>query len=414
MKKPFLPIVLGSDENAYGTVRLFREKYDVRPLLVCTRRLLPTRDSNLFDIEQIDDFDRETVFPAALLAILKKQKEHYEKLLVVACSDYYAGMMAKYYDSFEGLVANRFLSPELLDQLDTKDKFYALCEKNGMDYPKTLAVAKEERKSALDRIDFSFPIVVKPENSNAGDYLHCSFEGKKKVFFFRSAQEYQERIDCMNRTDYSGNLILQEFIPGGDSAMRTVNCYSDANGKVRRMCLGQPILEEYAPKMIGNYAAILTREEEAVYRMVKNFLEAIGYVGFSNFDMKYDRRSGKYMLFEINPRLGRSSFFVRGAGLNMMQALVEDVIENKPYDLVLGKEGALWTAVPKTVLRRYVEDPKLKQEALSLWKKGKVTRTLFCREDKSLRRKFRIWRYYLSNIRVYRKYYFNKEEIEKC
>ena len=38
-KKDFLPIILGSDENAYGTARLFQEAYHVTPLLLCTQQL---------------------------------------------------------------------------------------------------------------------------------------------------------------------------------------------------------------------------------------------------------------------------------------------------------------------------------------------------------------------------------------
>ena len=35
---------------------------------------------------------------------------------------------------------------------------------------------------------------------------------------------------------------------------------------------------------------------------VKNLLEDLHYVGFSNFDIKYDKRDGKYRFFEINTR----------------------------------------------------------------------------------------------------------------
>ena len=55
-KKDFLPIILGSDENAYGTARLFQEAYHVTPLLLCTQQLVPTRGSHLFLCRIIPDF----------------------------------------------------------------------------------------------------------------------------------------------------------------------------------------------------------------------------------------------------------------------------------------------------------------------------------------------------------------------
>lgn len=406
----FLPIILGSDENAYGNVRLIHEAYQVRPLLLCTRLLIPTKYSHLFNLVQIDNFDREDVFPGALLSILQKHTAPDRKLIVIPCSDYYAGMLSRHYDKFQGLIANRFISEKLLATLDTKDKFYALCDQYGLDYPKTVVCEPHERESALDRIDFQFPIVVKPENSNDYEYLNCDFEGKKKVFFFQTRDDYLRMIRSMNTSDYRGKLIIQEFIPGDDSAMRVINSYSDDSGQVRMMCLGQPVLEEYAPKTLGNYAAIISRSDLDIYQKVKAFLEQIGYVGFSNIDMKFDSRTGKYMLFEINPRLGRSSLFVRAANLNMVAALIDQVVYGKTSDCIYGQASALWTNVPRAVLKRYVTDPTLATEIRQLYKQKKVIRSLWYRQDLNIKRVLNNLRYAWGHIKNYRRHYFDKRQ----
>ncbi|MBO9597059.1 MAG: hypothetical protein J7559_04445, partial [Cohnella sp.] len=146
----FVPIILGSDENAYGNVRLIHETYRIKPLLLCTRLLTPTMHSSLFDLVQIDGFDREDVFPGALLSVLEKHAAPEKKLIVIPCSDYYAGMLTRHYDRFKGLIANRFVSSQLLDTLDTKDKFYELCDKFGLDYPKTAVCEPHERENVLE------------------------------------------------------------------------------------------------------------------------------------------------------------------------------------------------------------------------------------------------------------------------
>lgn len=410
-EEDFLPIILGSDENAYGSVRLIHEAYQIKPLLLCSRLLMPTMHSKLFDLVQIDQFDHDDIFPEALLAILEKHAAPNRKLIVIPCSDYYAAMLTRHYSKFKGLIANRFISEDLLDTLDTKEKFYQLCEAHGLDYPKTIVCEPSERESALEQMDFAFPIVVKPDNSNAYEYLHCDFEGKKKVFFFNHKEEYLSMIKNMNASSYKGKLIIQEFIPGGDSSMRVINSYSDENGKVKMMCLGQPVLEEYAPTTLGNYAAIISRSDPDIYDKVKSFLENIGYIGFANIDMKYDSRTGKYMMFEINPRLGRSSFFVRAAGLNMIDALIDNVVYGKELDLVYGNKTALWTNVPSYILRKYVSDPALSAEINLLFKEDKVSSTLWYKEDINLKRILSNSRYYLGHVKNYKKYYFDKEEV---
>ncbi len=405
-KKDFLPIILGSDENAYGTARLFCEAYDVRPLLLCTLALSPTRHSRLFDLEVIENFEREDVFPDALLRVLRRSASQYEKLLVIPCSDYYAGLLCRHFTHFEGLIANPFNPPQMLDTFDTKDKFYALCAAHGMDYPHTVVAAPDEREGVLDHLPFDFPIVVKPENSNATEYLRCHFEGQKKVFFFDTREQYLTMVANMNRSDYGGKLILQEFVPGGDGAMRVLNSYSDAEGKVRAMCLGQPVLEYYDPKSVGNYAAILSRGDRALYEKMQGFLEAIGYIGFSNIDMKFDRRTGRYLLFEINPRLGRSSYFVRSAGINMMKLLADDVVYGKREPCVYNENTALWSNVPRGILKRYVSDPALRAELERL----PMDRTLHDPGDFNLKRLYSMARVDRAQYKLYRQYYFDKEK----
>ncbi len=410
-KNEFLPVILGSDENAYGNARLFAEAYGIRPLVVCKHRLIPTMDSRLFDMITVEGFDRGEIFERELRAILTEKKKEYGAIIVIPCSDYYVHLLSAHPGAWEGLIANRFISLSLLRELDRKDRFYALCERFGMDYPKTLTVSPEEREEAPERLGFDFPIVLKPENSNASDYLSCCFEGKKKVFFLHSREEYRRVIGAMESSGYRGKLLLQEFVPGGDDAMRVVNTYSDSEGKTRMVCLGQPVLEEYAPATIGNYAAVISRSDEALCRRIATFLDSIGYVGFANFDMKYDARSGRYLLFEINCRPGRSSFYVRGAGCNMMKLMTEDVVFGvRGKALLCPDREALWTAVPRGVLMKYVKSPALREEIRRLWREGRVSRTLFCPGDLSLRRRLAINRYFYSYYKSYSRYYFDKDE----
>ena len=401
----FFPIILGSDENAYGNARLIKEKYGIKPLLLCKRILIPTRHSRIVEYKTIENFDKESVFPDALLSVLTEYKKKYSRIVVIPCSDYYSMLMSKYYDCFEGLISNKFIPYSLFRTLDTKDKFYELCDKYSLPYPKTVIISYENRENILP-FPFEYPVVLKPENSNATEYLSCDFEKKKKVYYLYSDKDYLEIARALTEAGYKGKLIAQEFIEGGDDAMRVVNSYSSNDGRVRISCMGQPLIEEYSPHMLGNYAAIISRGEEPIYNDVTRFLEAVGYTGFSNFDIKYDSKRGKYYFFEINPRPGRSSFFVRAAGFNLMEAMINDAVYERDLPPEYSYNTALWSNVPMGIIKKYVKNKALKKEALSM--KRTCLFTLINREEKSIKRMYRVARYYISQYRSFKKYYFEK------
>ena len=403
MKADFLPIILGSDENAYGNARMFAEAYGVKPLLLCGKLLSACAHSRLFRMEVIDGFSRPEIFVPSLLEVLRREAQTAGKLLVIPCVDYYAAMLSEYADRFEGLIANSFPAKALLKELSEKHRFYALCRTHGLPHPKTLVICPQERVRAAELLS-DFPIVLKPENSNAAEFLACDFPGKKKVWYLHSREEYRRLAAAMDAAGYRGTLVAQEYIPGGEDALCTLNTYSDANGIVRAMGLGQVLLTEHDPLMRGNSAAVITRRDAPLFEQIRTFLEQIRYVGFANFDLKTDPRSGETVVFECNPRIGRCGYYLRAAGLNFMQIFAEDVVYGRKEACAAAEKEALWRNVPMPVLKRYMQNRSLYRQAEQLAKQGRCLCTRYCREDRSILRLLQMLRYELALMRSFRKY----------
>ena len=190
--------------------------------------------------------------------------------------------------------------------------------------------------------------------------------------------------------------------------MRVMNCYCGKDKKVKLIALGNAVLEEHSPEGIGSYAAIINGYDEKLNETMKSFLEGIGYVGFANFDMKYDERDGKYKLFEMNLRQGRSSYFVTAAGYNIAKWLADDVIYNKPMDLTIATNKVLYTIIPTKIIFDYCPDTAVKAEAKKLIDEGKVVNSYYYKKDRSLMRWLMFRRNQHNYFEKYKRYFNNK------
>lgn len=399
----FLPVLLGSDANVYGMARSFYMKYGIPSACVCKRRLIATQNTRLLSHVVVEPrLEEDEVFVKTLVDFAKAHSDL--PLVLQSCADGYTILLARNRQALAPYY--RFACPQLetVLALDIKENFYKACEAHGLSYPKTAHCTAENYKTV--ELPFEFPCIIKPSNSMA--YWNCEFPHKKKVFLAQDRREFDEITAAIYSSSYQDPLILQEYIPGDDNCMRVLNCYSGLDHKVKLMALGRPLLEEQTPEGIGNYAAILSVEDDALMEKMKAFLEDMEWEGFSNFDMKYDSRTGEYKLFEMNPRQGRSSFFVTASGYNLAKWLVEDVVEGKHLELTIAHTQSLWMIAPFGVIKKYLKDPQLLQEAIRLKKAGKASHQLFCKEDFSFKRL--IW-YIKSQLNYYRKtarYYGNK------
>lgn len=403
-EQTFLPILLGSDMNAYGMARAFHEAYGIKPLVLGRASLTATQDSSILEFRTIPDLTDEDRFVPALVEVAKEFS--HLKLLLLACGDDYAKLIIKNKPQLTSYFAVPYIDEELMNRLVLKENFYEICEQYGFSYPKT-TICTYENYREFDP-DFAYPIIIKASNSVA--YWACSFPGKKKVFVAHDPAEKTAILDAIYKSSYKDNLTVQEFIPGDDSYMRVLNAYVGKDGKVKLMSLGNPILEEHTPEGIGSYAAIINTFDEKLMDKVRHFLEDIGYTGFANFDMKYDARDNEYKLFEINLRNGRSSYYVTAGGSNLMKYVTDDHIFNVDQPLHYAKEKHLWTIIPNGVLFKYAQNDVLLKEAKQLIKQGKVTNSLFYKEDMNPKRWVKLT---LNNLNYYRKYkkYFNNKGL---
>ena len=380
IEQEFIPILFGSDRNVYGMAVGFFEEYHVKSIAICKKGYTETRHSNLLEIHINEDIENKKVFIETLTEIKKKYPT--SKLILIGCSDVYVRLIV---ENKKELLKN-FIIPyidlDLMNNLIIKENFYKTCEKYNLDYPKTIICNKKNYQNL--KIPFDFPIILKPSDSVS--YWKSTFWGKKKVFIIYTKDELKDVLKRIYDSTYKSDLIIQEYIEGDDTNLRVLNAYVDSHHKVTFMALGQVILEDKSPDSYGDYDAIIPTYDQSLFDKIKVFLEKINYTGYANFDLKYNKKTNSYKLFEINIRQGRSHSFTTLGGKNITKYLVDDVIYNKKREIEYLNSEYLWTIVPKKIIMKYVKNEEIKEKIKSFYKEHKVKNILYYKKDLSIER----------------------------
>lgn len=370
MSQTIVPVLLGADLNCYNIARAFHMKYGVKSYAFARYAISATKYSRIVHFTCVPDIDKDSV----MLDTLHRFADAHigDRMVLFGCTDDYVAMIIRNREELSDFVIP-YPPKEMLATVSKKAEFYEMCDKFGIPHPDTVVLTEKTTADALtpEKLGFSYPIIVKP--SSSVDYWKHSFNGMKKVYTADSPERAAEIVNEIYSSGYPEKIILQEFIAGGDSQMRVFTCFSDEHGKVRAMCLGHTMLEEHTPKGLGNHAAIVTEPVSSlpIADKIKDMLEALGYTGFSNFDIKLrEGTKDDFRVFEINLRQGRSNFYLTSAGLNVAY-LANEVYESDGNDCNKVENVVFWHHIPKSTAYKYTEDKALVEKAKKLAREGR-------------------------------------------
>ena len=192
------------------------------------------------------------------------------------------------------------------------------------------------------------------------------------MYLVQDAARLRDILDAAARGGYPGSWLVQEYIPGPDTRLGVVNAYCAADGSVPWLVQGQPLLQERTPEGTGNYAAVLvepSRQDAALLDALRGLLQAAGWHGFANFDLKYDRR-GEPVLFELNPRQGRASYFCDAADAPLAVPPVQDLLYGGPVTPPTLRP-AVWYTAPWCAVRRACPNRLALRRADTLRRRGR-------------------------------------------
>ena len=400
---PFQPLVFGGDINVYSVARAFHEAYGIRTVAYGKYPSFPCHDSAIIDYRVCPDNEDITAFRRNARAVAEEFPD--KKIILLGCGDNYVQMAAHCRDSLPDNVIAPYIDAGLLDRLINKEEFYKLCDQYGIDHPATFIYDKSMGHDFT--LPWGPPYIAKPAESVT--YWATGDHSLAKVYICQSWEELLESLDHVYAAGYENHMILQEFIPGDDSYMRVLTSYSDRNARVTTMCLGHVLLEEHSPHGIGNHAVIITEHDRGLCDKIRGMLEDLGYVGFSNFDIKFDRRDGRYKAFEINTRQGRSNYYVTGSGQNIAQYLVGDLIEGRDMPPAITSSRSIWRMIPRRLAYRYIPR-RYHDEMRALFKAGADHHSMEYRPDYTLKRIWRIWKNHIGCWVRFNKYCVKPKE----
>lgn len=438
--KQVLVLGLGGDIGVYAFQRAAHQKYGWQSMVLSKVRTTFLKHSTLSEWVIEPNLQDSDVLVARLNEIAAAHPDH--ELILFTNLDWNVRTIAQNRDRIDPRWLQPLCDLATFDRVSSKTAFARICDRVDVRTPFTVevgftaadAVAGEAQADTDDVVTMTpsaalaairergldYPLIGKPAIS--ADWFNVSFPGKQKIHHFESEAQLVEVLDQLAEREYVSEFLVQEFVPGDETHMRSLTAYRDRAGRVTLLAGGQVLLEEHTPGTLGIPAAILTETDDEAFASARRILDAADYYGFANFDYKVSSRDGGRVFFEVNPRIGRNNFYVTAAGVNVAEAVARDLLPEhyeagrarKTGTTGVGEAGdapaaasapILYSVVPYRLLKRYLPEPTLRAQVAAAKKRSGMFHPLVYAGDRTLIRRVYIKALNARMGQHFRKYY---------
>lgn len=269
------------------------------------------------------------------------------------------------------------VTPNLVHRLCNKREMYHLARQHGVPTPETAFPGSRAEVAEFSRAA-RFPVLVKPILHRVPAF-HPSMK-PWRMTLVHTREELFRRYDAFE-TPSAPNVMLQEYIPGGDEMTWTFNGYFDRQGQCRVAFTGRKLRN--FPPYFGQASLATCVDNEDVKRITIELMTTIGYKGPLDIGYRYDVRDGRYKLNDVNPRIGAMfRLFVSDNDMDVVRAMYQDMT-GQDVGSAVNPNGRKWIVEDVDLMcsLRYWRDGRLTFAEWLRSLRGISENTFFCRDD---------------------------------
>ncbi len=339
-------IILGTDHNSYSVARTFYEAYGEKPIVVGAALLVPFVASTIVEVHIVKDFSTDDdVFVKTLNEIAKARNE--EDFIFFAPTEHYVDLLVRNEDKFDFKAHVPYPDPKEAEKLILKSEFYKILEKIGVAYPKTFIAKKDNYKE----VNIEGEAFLKADEYN--DFIESNATNIQKGYHAMNKGETLAILEEIYKSNYTGSIIVQDYIHGGQGTEYSLNGYRSHDGKVS-MVLARNLLSDMRPMWVGNHLVQVDHYDDEMFNIAEKITSSLDYKGLFNFDFKKDAKTGKIYTLEMNIRQGRTFYYATLGGVNLMKIAANDMILGKSVS-ERTKRAFMLTAIDKEVCKKHID-----------------------------------------------------------